>query len=310
MIPGDGTVIEGIASVDESAVTGESAPVIREAGGDRSAVTGGTRVLSDRIVVEITQEPGKSFLDRMIALVEGASRRKTPNEIALGILLAGLTLVFLVVVVTLRPYRHVRRHRRLDGDPDRAAGGADPDHDRRPALGDRDRRHGPARAPQRARALRAARSRPPATSTCCCSTRPARSRSATARRPSSCPMPGRDRGRARRGRPVRLARRRDAGGPLDRGARQAVRDPRARARRRTRSFVPFTAETRMSGVDLDGSRIRKGAGDAIIELRRGRGRPGAARSCASTLDRIAREGGTPLAVAATRRCSASSTSRT
>ena len=103
MIPGDGTVIEGIASVDESAVTGESAPVIREAGGDRSAVTGGTRVLSDRIVVEITQEPGKSFLDRMIALVEGASRRKTPNEIALGILLAGLTLIFLAVVVTLQP---------------------------------------------------------------------------------------------------------------------------------------------------------------------------------------------------------------
>ncbi len=104
LIPGDGTVIEGIASVDESAVTGESAPVIREAGGDRSAVTGGTRALSDRIVVEVTQEPGQSFLDRMIALVEGASRRKTPNEIALGILLAGLTLVFLVVVVTLRPF--------------------------------------------------------------------------------------------------------------------------------------------------------------------------------------------------------------
>ena len=104
VIPGDGTVIEGIASVDESAITGESAPVIREAGGDRSAVTGGTRVLSDRIVVEITQEPGQSFLDRMIALVEGAARRKTPNEVALGILLAGLTLIFLVVVVTLRPY--------------------------------------------------------------------------------------------------------------------------------------------------------------------------------------------------------------
>ena len=84
VIPGDGTVVEGIASVDESAITGESAPVIREAGGDRSAVTGGTRVLSDRIVVEITQEPGQSFLDRMIALVEGAARRKTPNEIALG----------------------------------------------------------------------------------------------------------------------------------------------------------------------------------------------------------------------------------
>ncbi|HZO07296.1 MAG TPA: HAD-IC family P-type ATPase, partial [Solirubrobacterales bacterium] len=86
-IPGDGTVIEGIASVDESAITGESAPVVRESGGDRSAVTGGTRVLSDRIVVEVTQEPGQSFLDKMIALVEGAERRKTPNEIALNILL-------------------------------------------------------------------------------------------------------------------------------------------------------------------------------------------------------------------------------
>src|SRR6478609_9667358 len=103
-IPGDGTVIEGIASVDESAITGESAPVIREAGGDRSAVTGSTKVLSDRIVVEITQEPGKSFLDRMIALVEGAERRKTPNEIALGILLAALTLVFVFVVISLRPF--------------------------------------------------------------------------------------------------------------------------------------------------------------------------------------------------------------
>ena len=104
MIPSDGTVVEGIASVDESAITGESAPVIREAGGDRSAVTGGTQVLSDRIVVEITAEPGKSFLDRMIALVEGADRRKTPNEIALNILLAGMTAVFLVIVVSLRPF--------------------------------------------------------------------------------------------------------------------------------------------------------------------------------------------------------------
>ena len=98
-------VVEGVASVDESAITGESAPVIREAGGDRSAVTGGTRVLSDRLVVEITRSPGKSFLDRMIALVEGAERRKTPNEIALDILLAGLTLIFLFVVVTLLPVR-------------------------------------------------------------------------------------------------------------------------------------------------------------------------------------------------------------
>jgi K+-transporting ATPase ATPase B chain len=103
-IPADGTVIEGVASVDESAITGESAPVIREAGGDRSAVTGGTTVLSDKIIVMITTNPGESFLDRMIALVEGAVRQKTPNEIALNILLAGLTIVFLLATVTLRPF--------------------------------------------------------------------------------------------------------------------------------------------------------------------------------------------------------------
>ena len=104
LIPSDGEIVEGVASVDESAITGESAPVIREAGGDRSAVTGGTRVLSDRIVVRITAERGKTFLDRMIALVEGANRKKTPNEIALTILLAILTIVFVPVVVTLEPY--------------------------------------------------------------------------------------------------------------------------------------------------------------------------------------------------------------
>jgi K+-transporting ATPase ATPase B chain len=102
-VPGDGDVVEGIASVDESAITGESAPVIRESGGDRSAVTGGTKVLSDRIVVRITQKPGESFIDRMIALVEGANRQKTPNEIALNILLAALTIIFLLAVVTLQP---------------------------------------------------------------------------------------------------------------------------------------------------------------------------------------------------------------
>jgi potassium-transporting ATPase ATP-binding subunit len=103
-IPGDGEIIEGVASVDESAITGESAPVIRESGGDRSAVTGGTRVLSDRIKVKITSNPGETFLDRMIALVEGAERQKTPNEIALNILLAGLTIIFLLAVVTLQPF--------------------------------------------------------------------------------------------------------------------------------------------------------------------------------------------------------------
>ncbi|MFJ8228909.1 potassium-transporting ATPase subunit KdpB [Streptomyces sp. NPDC094448] len=104
VIPGDGDVVEGVASVDESAITGESAPVIRESGGDRSAVTGGTKVLSDRIVVRITTKPGETFIDRMIGLVEGASRQKTPNEIALNILLASLTVVFLLAVVTLKPF--------------------------------------------------------------------------------------------------------------------------------------------------------------------------------------------------------------
>jgi potassium-transporting ATPase ATP-binding subunit len=104
LVPGDGEIIDGIASVDESAITGESAPVIRESGGDRSAVTGGTRVLSDQIIVRITSKPGETFLDRMIALVEGAERQKTPNEIALNILLAGLTLIFLLAVVTLQPF--------------------------------------------------------------------------------------------------------------------------------------------------------------------------------------------------------------
>jgi K+-transporting ATPase ATPase B chain len=103
IIPGDGDVVEGVASVDESAITGESAPVIRESGGDRSAVTGGTKVLSDRIVVRITSKPGETFIDRMIALVEGASRQKTPNELALNVLLASLTLIFVLAVVTLQP---------------------------------------------------------------------------------------------------------------------------------------------------------------------------------------------------------------
>ncbi|MEV0492673.1 potassium-transporting ATPase subunit KdpB [Streptomyces atratus] len=104
IVPGDGDVVEGVASVDESAITGESAPVIRESGGDRSAVTGGTKVLSDRIVIKITTKPGETFIDRMISLVEGAARQKTPNEIALNILLASLTIVFLLAVVTLQPF--------------------------------------------------------------------------------------------------------------------------------------------------------------------------------------------------------------
>jgi K+-transporting ATPase ATPase B chain len=137
LIPGDGEVIEGVASVDESAVTGESAPVIRESGGDRSAVTGGTKVLSDFLVIRITANPGETFLDRMIGLVEGAQRQKTPNEIALIILLSGLTIVFLFAVVTLQPFAIYFGHR------DRRHGSHDPaqrDRDERPGGGSGGRR--------------------------------------------------------------------------------------------------------------------------------------------------------------------------
>ena len=157
LIPGDGEVIEGVASVDESAITGESAPVIRESGGDRSSVTGGTRVLSDWLVVRITANPGETFLDRMIALVEGAKRQKTPNEIALDILLAAMTIIFLVVCVTLLPFSMYSVAAAGQGTPDhrhgagRAAGLLDSDDDRRPALGHRHRRHGPHDSGQRDR---------------------------------------------------------------------------------------------------------------------------------------------------------------
>ena len=156
-IPGDGEVIDGVATVDESVITGESAPVIRESGGDRSAVTGGTRVLSDRITIKITSNPGETFLDRMIALVEGAERQKTPNEIALNILIAGLTIIFLFAVATLVPFAHLQRQRSRRGNAadDRGLRGAarlpDSDDDWRPAVGDRHRRHGPRHAAQRAR---------------------------------------------------------------------------------------------------------------------------------------------------------------
>ena len=235
MIPADGEIIEGVGSVDESAITGESAPVIREAGGDRSAVTGGTRLLSDRLVIEVTQEPGKSFLDRMIALVEGAERRKTPNEIALNILLAGLTITFLGRVVTLKPFaiyagtdlsqtvliallvalipttigallsaigiagmdRLVQRNvLAMSGRAVEASGDVDV------LLLDK-------------------------TGTITLGNRQAA---------EFLPVDGVDGARARRGRAARLARRRDARGPLDRRAREgALRAPRARARRARRS---------------------------------------------------------------------------
>ena len=162
-IPGDGEIVEGVASVDESAITGESAPVIREAGGDRSGVTGGTRVLSDRIVVEITATAGKSFLDRMIALVEGAIRQRTPNEIALSLVLAAFTLIFLIVTAALWPMA-LNAETYMQGysnspvpmqslgtdvpDARGPVGLLDSDDDRRAAGRDRHRRHGPGLAGQ------------------------------------------------------------------------------------------------------------------------------------------------------------------
>ncbi len=294
LIPGDGTVIEGIASVDESAITGESAPVIREAGGDRSAVTGGTRVLSDRIVVEITQEPGESFLDRMIALVEGASRRKTPNEIALGILLAGLTLIFLVVVVALRPMaefastsasvvtliallvslipttigallsaigiagmdRLVRRNvLALSGRSVEASGDVDV------LLLDK-------------------------TGTITLGNREAT---------QFLPMPGVTEAElAEAAQLASLADETPEGRSIvvlakQYGLRERHFDPSA-------NFVPFSAQTRMSGVDLDGARLRKGAGDAIVGFVTAEGGH-APPELAPAVEEIAREGGTPLAVA-------------
>ena len=295
LIPGDGTVTEGIASVDESAITGESAPVIRESGGDRSAVTGGTRVLSDQIVVEITQEPGQSFLDRMIALVEGASRRKTPNEIALNILLAGLTLIFIIVVATLRPFalfagtrisettlisllvalipttigallsaigiagmdRLVRRNvLALSGRAVEASGDVDV------LLLDK-------------------------TGTITIGNRLAS---------EFIPMPGVD--EAELAEVSQLASLADET-PEGRSIVVLAKQYGIREHEMTElhaEFVPFTAQTRMSGVDYDGHRLRKGAGDAVIQfVTEAGGRP--PTELQPVIDRIAREGGTPLAVA-------------
>ncbi|HEY2631961.1 MAG TPA: potassium-transporting ATPase subunit KdpB [Solirubrobacteraceae bacterium] len=323
LIPGDGSVIEGIATVDESAITGESAPVIRESGGDRSAVTGGTRVTSDRIVVEITQEPGKSFLDRMIALVEGAQRRKTPNEIALNILLAALTLIFMVVVATLRPFglfagtpisettliallvalipttigallsaigiagmdRLVRRNvLALSGRAVEASGDVDVlllDKTGTITLGNRQASEFiPMPGVPESELAEVAQLASLADETPEGRSIVVLAKQYGIRTPwRGTPHYGGQAGEPKLGHSPGGP----AEGPVDLSSINA-------------EFVPFTAQTRMSGVDFDGQQLRKGAGDAIIgfvEAEGGQAPP----ELREQLDRIAREGGTPLAVA-------------
>jgi potassium-transporting ATPase ATP-binding subunit len=297
MIPGDGTVVEGIASVDESAITGESAPVIREAGGDRSAVTAGTRVLSDRIVIEITANPGETFLDRMIGLVESASRRKTPNEIALNILLAALTIIFMFAVVTLQPFalyagtsvtitvliallvclipttigallsaigiagidRLLQRNVvALSGRAVEAAGDVDT------LLLDKTGTvtFGNRQATEFLPAAGVAMDRIVA---------------ASALSSLSDETP--------EGRSIVALASRLGGPDGNDGQKDGM------------TFVPFSATTRMSGVDFNGRRIRKGAADSIASWA-GQPLPGDVREAVET---IARSGGTPLVVAEDRR---------
>ena len=297
MIPGDGEIIEGVASVDESAITGESAPVIREAGGDRSAVTGGTKVLSDWIVVQITSNPGETFLDRMIALVEGAERQKTPNEIALNILLAVLTLVFLLVVVTLQPFAYYAGHEHSDPGADRAAGLPDSDDDRRADLGDRHRRHGSAGPAQRAGDVRpigrSRRRRRHAAAR--------QDRHDHARQPAGDRVPSGARRQRRRRWPTRRSsrrwptRRRKGGrswcSPRRSSASAAASSPRTRRRScRSRRTRACRASTSTAGRSARAPSTRSSAwcrstGNAMpAELK-------------AQVERIAREGGTPLAVA-------------
>ncbi|RYG46477.1 K(+)-transporting ATPase subunit B, partial [bacterium] len=300
-IAADGEVIEGIASVDESAITGESAPVIREAGGDRSAVTGGTRVLSDRIVVRVTQNPGESFLDRMIALVEGAQRQKTPNEIALSILLSGLTIVFLFATVTLLPFAHFA--------VDQAGRGSVPTITVMVALlvclipttiggllsaigiagMDRVMQHNV--LAMSGKAVEAAGD----VSTLLLDktgTITLGNRQATAFHPA----PGVDeRDLADAAQLSSLADETPEGRSVVILAKEKYG---IRERETTgMEFVPFTAQTRMSGVNLDGREIRKGAQDSIRNLVGGALPP----EVQATVEAISREGGTPLIVAEGRR---------
>jgi potassium-transporting ATPase ATP-binding subunit len=299
-IPGDGEVVEGIASVDESAITGESAPVIRESGGDRSAVTGGTRVLSDEIKVKITSNPGETFLDRMIRLVEGAERQKTPNEIALNILLAGLTIIFLLAVVTLQPMAI------YSGAPQSlfvlvsllvcliptTIGGL------LSAIGIA----GMDRVVQRnvlamsGRAIEAAGDVDTLlldkTGTITLGNRQAT---------ELIPGPGvKEADLADAAQLASLADETPEGRSIVVLAKERYGLRARELSSAAATFIPFSAQTRMSGVDLDGREIRKGAPDAIAEYaaRNGNRVPQAVEEMVKT---IANAGGTPLLVAENRR---------
>ena len=295
MIPGDGDVIEGIASVNEAAITGESAPVIRESGGDRSAVTGGTTVISDWIIVRITSSPGSSFLDRMIKLVEGAERQKTPNEIALNILLVGLTIIFVFATATIPSYAAYAGGVDVGRRAGRAVRHVDPDHDRRAALGDRHCRHGPAGALQCAGHVRPRGG----------SRRRRRYAAARQDRHRHLRQPAGDRnycgaGRNRaRGCGSRIARqrcRRDRGRPLDHHLAQEKYNVRRQVAPAGAKFIEFSATTRMSGVDIGARKVRKGAVDSVLKFARDQAGQNIAEPPAfrAAVDKIARSGGTPL----------------
>jgi potassium-transporting ATPase ATP-binding subunit len=293
LIPGDGDIVEGIASVDESAITGESAPVIRESGGDRSAVTGGTKVLSDWIKVRITAQPGESFIDRMIALVEGAERQKTPNEIALSLLLVKFTIIFLMVVVSLQPMAIYAGRRVSDavlialfvclipttiGGLLSSIGIAGMDR-----LVQRNVLAMSGRAVEAAGDVSALLLDKTGTITL-------GNRQAVA----FIPAPGIDeREFAEIAQIASMADETPEGRSIVVLAKQRF-GLRERDLLETRTqFVPFTAQTRMSGVDLDGTPIRKGAVDAVVGWS-GRDLP---PELSQEVERIARAGGTPLAVA-------------
>jgi K+-transporting ATPase ATPase B chain len=295
-IPGDGEIVSGVASVDESAITGESAPVIREAGGDRSAVTGGTRVLSDQIRVRITSNPGETFIDRMIALVEGAERQKTPNEIALNILLAGLTIIFLLAVVTLQPFAiyssapqtiFVLVSLLVCLIPTTIGGLLS-------AIGiagmDRLIQHNvlamSGRAVEAAGDVNTLLLDKTGTITL-------GNRQATA----FIPLPGVDETElAEAAQLSSLADETPEGRSIVVLAKEKYGLRGRELAPHEATFVAFTAQTRMSGVDFDNREIRKGAADAIQKYL-GSGSNHLNADLTNIVERISREGGTPLVVA-------------